>query len=551
MPSLVILVLSLLVLPTGLQAQPTDLEEQLRAISKELRCPVCQNLSIADSPSEMAQQMRALIREQLKEGKSPKEIKAYFTSKYGEWILLSPTTKGFSLLVWILPFIALTGGIIFVLLVARRWVQRKGESRPSEVDPALIQRVQQDVSTERVWEIDPEIEGPRAHLLNEQARLYTELQELEFDYQAGRLSESDYQDLRPRYEAQAAKVLRELDSSPAEAMSKKRPHRAERQAKDAGPAQNGKAQSRRGWIFAATGAFLLVFGVTLGIFLSKSLRPRGSEQDSITGDFLTGTGPGGLSADPGMRRADLQSLLTQGHAAFERQDWSQAIDAFKKVLAIDSDRPEAHTYMGLILTQAGHVDGALLAFNRALSTNPEYPLALWGKGMVLYRDKGDLSGARQNLQKLVSLLPSGKERFEVQKTIDELTNRQATPAKSKQSVTNPSRIEGTISVDSKLKAKLDSGDALFIIVRSANSAKGPPLAVKKIDRPVFPLSYSLGPENMMMSGRPFGGKVNVSVRLDRDGNALTREPGSLMGTYEKNPVEIGTQGVDIILDQVL
>ena len=551
MPSLVILVLSLLVLPTGLQAQPTDLEEQLRAISKELRCPVCQNLSVADSPSEMAQQMRALVLKQLKEGKSPEQIKAYFVSKYGEWILLSPTTKGFSLLVWILPFIALTGGLLLVFLVARRWVQKKSGYRPDEVDPALVQRVQQDVSAERVWEIDPEIEGPRAHLLNEQARLYTELQELEFDYRAGRLSEVDYQDLRPRYEAQAANVLKELDSSPARTTSETRSRREKRTTKDAGQAQNGKAPSRRGWIFAATGAFLLVFGVTLGIFLSNSLRPRGSEQDSITGDFLTGTSPGGLSADPGMRRADLQSLLTQGHAAFERQDWSQAIDAFKKVLAIDSDHPEAHTYMGLILTQAGHVDGALLAFNRALSTNPEYPLALWGKGMVLYRDKGDLSGARKNLQKLVSLLPPGEERIEVQKTIDELTSRQATPEKSKQSVTNSSRIEGTISVDPNLKAKLDSGHALFIIIRSANSTKGPPLAVKKIDRPVFPLSYSLGPENMMMSGRLFGGKVNVSVRLDKDGNAITREPGSLMGIYEKNPVEIGTQGVDIILDQVL
>ena len=171
--------------------------------------------------------------------------------------------------------------------------------------------------------------------------------------------------------------------------------------------------------------------------------------------------------------------------------------------------------------------------------------------MVLYRDKGDLSGARENLQKLVSLLPPGAERDEVQRTVDGMGSRPATPVQSNQLAAGPGRIEGTISVDPKLKAKLDSGDALFIIVRSSNSAQGPPLAVKKIDRPVFPLSYSLGPENMMMSGRPFGGKVNVSVRLDRDGNALTREPGSLMGTYEKNPVEIGTQGVDIILDQVL
>jgi len=546
-----LLLLALLIFPMALQAQPDDLEEQARRIAAELRCPVCQNLSVADSPSEMAQQMRALIREQLKEGKSPQEIKAYFTSKYGEWILLSPTSAGFNLLVWILPFIALTGGILLVVLVARRWVQRKSGYRQGEVDPALIQRVQQDIAADKVWEVDPDIEGPRAHLIHEQARRYTELQELEFDYQKGRISDADYRDLRPRYEAQAANVLRELDSSSALAMTETQSRGAKRQTKYAGPAQTGKASSRRGWVFAAIGAFLLVFGVTLGVFLSKSLRPRSSEQDSITGDFLTGTGPGGISASSAMGGADLQSLLTQGHAAFERKDWSQAIDAFKKVIAIDSDHPEAHTYMGFILTQAGHADSALLAFNRALSTNPEFPLALWGKGMVLYRDKGDFPGARQNLEKLVALLPPGAQRNEVQRTMDEMGSRPADPVQSKQLVAGSSRIEGTISVDPKLKAKLDSRDALYIIVRSAGSAGGPPLAVKKVERPVFPLSYSLGPENMMIPGRPFSGKVDVSVRLDKDGNAMTRDPGSLKGDYKKNPVEIGSQRVDIIIDQVL
>ncbi|MCZ6547444.1 MAG: hypothetical protein O6837_04900, partial [Deltaproteobacteria bacterium] len=177
--------------------------------------------------------------------------------------------------------------------------------------------------------------------------------------------------------------------------------------------------------------------------------------------------------------------------------------------------------------------------------------ALWGKGMVLYREKGDLSGARKNREKVVSLLPPGAERDEVQRTIDGMGSRPAAPVQSEQLVTGSSRIEGTISVDPKLKAKLDSRDALYIIVRSAGSAGGPPLAVKKVERPVFPLSYSLGPENMMMSGRPFSGKVDVSVRLDKDGNAMTRDPGSLKGDYEKNPVEIGSQRVDIIIDQVL
>jgi Flp pilus assembly protein TadD len=81
----------------------------------------------------------------------------------------------------------------------------------------------------------------------------------------------------------------------------------------------------------------------------------------------------------------LLHFLAEGRGAFERQDWSEAIEYFNKVLSIDPNQPEAHSYMGLILVRAGHADGALMAFERALSSNPNSPLALWGKGMVLWR----------------------------------------------------------------------------------------------------------------------------------------------------------------------
>ena len=54
----------------------------------------------------------------------------------------------------------------------------------------------------------------------------------------------------------------------------------------------------------------------------------------------------------------------------------------------------------------------------------------------------------------------------------------------------------------------------------------------------------------MMQGRPFSGKVSLSVRLDKDGNAMTREAGNLSGDYKKNPVEVGSKNVDIVLDQI-
>jgi hypothetical protein len=106
-------------------------------------------------------------------------------------------------------------------------------------------------------------------------------------------------------------------------------------------------------------------------------------------------------------------------------------------------------------------------------------------------------------------------------------------------------------VDAKLKSKLDGKAVLFIVAYPAGSGGGPPLAVKKIDNPVFPLPYSLGPESVMMAGVSFSGKVTVSARLDKDGNAMTKEPGNLTGEYKKNPVEIGSQKVDIVLDRAM
>ena len=83
--------------------------------------------------------------------------------------------------------------------------------------------------------------------------------------------------------------------------------------------------------------------------------------------------------------------------------------------------------MGFILVQAGHADGALLAFEKALSQAPNFPMALWGKGMVLLRDKQDYSGARQVLEKLAQLLPAGAERSEVEKALGEMPAPEGKP----------------------------------------------------------------------------------------------------------------------------
>ncbi|MBI2989489.1 MAG: cytochrome c-type biogenesis protein CcmH [Deltaproteobacteria bacterium] len=558
-----ILLTSSLLTSSLFSAQQADLEDQARQIAAELRCPVCQNLSAGDSPSELAQQMRALILQQLKEGKSRDQIKAYFVSKYGDWVLLAPPAKGFGLLVWVLPYVVAAAGIVLVLLAVRRWAGRKERREPVAVEPSLIAQVKRESVIEASPPTELESGSPRAELLQEQARLYADMRELDFDYRAGKLSETDYQDLRNALETEAAVVLKKLELSPARHAAA--PKASETRSAAGKQTVATEKASRPGWRLVAGGAFLLLFGITVGVLLTKSVRPRGSEQDSMTGDFLTGTGPGGIGSSSGMAgmemkgplSKDLPALLTQGRAAYEKQEWPKAIDAFKNALALDPNQPEAHTYMGLILAQAGHADGALMAFDRALSADPKFPLALWGKGMLLYRAKEDLSGARDTLQRLLQSMPPGAEKDQLQKTIAEISERASRQkGDSKKAATGASPplsqgIRGTITVDPKLKSKIDGQLVLFIIAYSAGSTAGPPLAVKKIEHPVFPLTYALGPESVMMPGLSLSGKVRVTVRLDKDGNPMTKEAGNLAGEFKKNPVAIGSQNVDIVIDRVL
>jgi cytochrome c-type biogenesis protein CcmH len=115
------------------------LDDQVRAIASRLRCPVCQNESVADSPSELAAQMRALIRTRLQNGESPDAIVAYFVSRYGEWILLDPPRRGLGWLLWTAPGIALALGLLVAVAFVRRAVRRGAEGATSE-EPVSVKR---------------------------------------------------------------------------------------------------------------------------------------------------------------------------------------------------------------------------------------------------------------------------------------------------------------------------------------------------------------------------------------------------------------------------
>lgn len=113
----------------------SQMRQRADAIAAKLRCPVCQNLSVADSTSFMANQIKDKIGKMLAEGKSEQEIIAYFQSKYGDWILLSPPRNGFDLTVWLLPFAGFLAGGIFLVMLLRSMQKKKPQN---DTAPAAI-----------------------------------------------------------------------------------------------------------------------------------------------------------------------------------------------------------------------------------------------------------------------------------------------------------------------------------------------------------------------------------------------------------------------------
>jgi hypothetical protein len=109
-------------------------------------------------------------------------------------------------------------------------------------------------------------------------------------------------------------------------------------------------------------------------------------------------------------------------------------------------------------------------------------------------------------------------------------------------------IRGTITVAPELAGRVPAGAVLFLIARRGGA--GPPLAVQRIPQPRFPLEFSIGPQDRMIQAIPFAGELELSARIDADGNAMSRQPGDLEGRAA-GPVEPGASGVAIAIDSVL
>ena len=142
------------------EARPpeTVVNERATDIATKLRCPVCQGVSIADSPSGMATKMRGQVRDLVTLGYREEQVMSYFERSYGEFVRLEPPLRGLNVMLWILPGLVLLGGAVFVFRKASAPLTAAatpeaapgGPPKTKDVDPELakyLERIRRDSGT--------------------------------------------------------------------------------------------------------------------------------------------------------------------------------------------------------------------------------------------------------------------------------------------------------------------------------------------------------------------------------------------------------------------
>ena len=146
------LLITFFIIATVLDASAAkSIDDQVKEIAYLLMCPVCQGQSVGESNSNLAHDMRDIIRKQLEEGKSKEEILAYFVNSYGESILASPPPKGINWLLWLLPGVAIVfGGLGIILFLYKSQSNKNDDKHTSEntrpeVDNDYIKRIEEEL----------------------------------------------------------------------------------------------------------------------------------------------------------------------------------------------------------------------------------------------------------------------------------------------------------------------------------------------------------------------------------------------------------------------
>jgi cytochrome c-type biogenesis protein CcmH len=356
----VVLVVALVIGSGVLSSAPPTKAQRAAAIESVVRCPSCEDLSVANSSASTAVAVRSTIRELVDQGRSEPQIETYLMARYGSSIVLDPPSSGWSLLVWLLP---LLGGSVAVVGLAVFLFRRRG---PVVADPRS----------------GPEALPVDETLLEERRRfLGLSLADADAEFLAGDLADHDYLALRQREMIRMEAVdssLRQVRESRPEPMPVGGPVGAV-------IGGTGSKRSRRSWWFlgGAVAAFGGALIVAVALFSS----------DRLPGQTATGS----INLSPGQK---VDETLAQAATDQNGGQTGQAAQLYQSVLSGHPDNEVALAQLGWLEYETGRqgssasliVDGRS-KLDRAARLDPhDYAVRLY-LGTVLLQQDADAAGA--------------------------------------------------------------------------------------------------------------------------------------------------------------
>lgn len=339
-------------------------EERVAAVAETIRCPTCKGLSIQDSPSVLADGSRQIVEEQLQQGRTPNQVRAYFVSRYGADAVLTPDPGGVGLLAWLLPAVGLP--------VAGWWGWRRlrGPLRAAvgDADADAVTAL----AASRAGTLEPD-SSPAGETLRE--ALAVRLAAAEDGLEASAVARAD-----ARLGAAYRRYARRADVS----------------------SRQGPLLPRR----ALTVLTVLALLVGTGAALAVGVRTRGA------GDLPTGDLPGGVAADPGLgallaatreRPDDAGAWVALGRAYDAGGQLASAVRSYDRALALRPAADDVQLLRAAVLVRGGSVAEALPVLEQLAVRYPDDPdtlLVLGNAQDILGRPE-----AERTLRRFLELAP--------------------------------------------------------------------------------------------------------------------------------------------------
>ncbi|SDY66239.1 cytochrome c-type biogenesis protein CcmH [Modestobacter sp. DSM 44400] len=383
-------------------AGPATPHERAVAVERTLRCPTCQGLSVADSPSSIAAGMRQQVEQQVAAGATADQIRGYFVNRYSDWILLAPPRRGIGWLLWLAPAVALLAG---GLLVART-LRRRASTAPgrSEEIPAA------ELDAAAVFATAP----PTADLVEPVAAALADLHAARLDADVDPAGEADVDGALARLAVALRDHPEPVVASPPDPDHS--PELEPAEALEPGEAPAGAdgrpAAPRRRVSRYALGAAAVLFAGLLAVTLTRAVgdRPAGAV---ITGDFASAP-PAAASGAAGAQLAALRDAtrarpqdpaawLTYATALDQAGQLADAEPAYRTALALDPGNTPATEQYAWLLTRGGAPKEALPLLTPLAQERPDDPQVVLLLGLA-QRGAGDPQ-ATTTLRRYLALAP--------------------------------------------------------------------------------------------------------------------------------------------------